>query len=129
MFIIFKLIDKFIGLRVPAEVEIDGLDIHEHGLASAYAGFSISDANSAAMVPNENTDLGEDDVTKATDKQISAAVPVVREPSPVIHDGVYDTGMHKVSIIAKLSKFDQLKTALNDLGVTEMCIRDRVTIL
>ena len=122
MFIIFKLIDKFIGLRVPAEVEIDGLDIHEHGLASAYAGFSISDANSAAMVPNENTDLGEDDVTKATDRQISAAVPVVREPSPVIHDGVYDTGMHKVSIIAKLSKFDQLKTALNDLGVTGMTV-------
>ena len=122
MFIIFKLIDKFIGLRVPAEVEIDGLDIHEHGLASAYAGFSISDANSAAMVPNENTDLGEDDVTKATDKQIGAAVPVVREPSPVIHDGVYDTGMHKVSIIAKLSKFDQLKTALNDLGVTGMTV-------
>lgn len=122
MFIIFKLIDKFIGLRVPAGVEIDGLDIHEHGLASAYAGFSISDANSAAMVPNENTDLGEDDVTKATDKQISAAVPVVREPSPVIHDGVYDTGMHKVSIIAKLSKFDQLKTALNDLGVTGMTV-------
>ena len=122
MFVIFKLIDKFIGLRVPAEVEIDGLDIHEHGLASAYAGFSISDANSAVMVPNENTDLGEDDVTKATDKQISAAVPVVREPSPVIHDGVYDTGMHKVSIIAKLSKFDQLKTALNDLGVTGMTV-------
>ena len=122
MFIIFKLIDKFIGLRVPAEVEIDGLDIHEHGLASAYAGFSISDANSAVMVPNENTDLGEDDVTRATDKQISAAVPVVREASPVIHDGVYDTGMHKVSIIAKLSKFDQLKTALNDLGVTGMTV-------
>ena len=62
------------------------------------------------------------DVTKATDKQISAAVPVVREPSPVIHDGVYDTGMHKVSIIAKLAKFDQLKTALNDLGVTGMTV-------
>ena len=122
MFVVFKLIDKFIGLRVPAEVEIDGLDIHEHGLASAYAGFSISDANSAVMVPNENTDLGEDDVTRATDKQISAAVPVVREASPVIHDGVYDTGMHKVSIIAKLSKFDQLKTALNDLGVTGMTV-------
>ena len=101
------------------------LDVYKRqGLASAYAGFSISDANSAAMVPNENTDLGEDDVTKATDKQIRAAVPVVREPSPVINDGVYDTGMHKVSIIAKLSKFDQLKTALNDLGV-KMCIRDR----
>ena len=120
MFIIFKIIDKTIGLRVPAEVEIDGLDIHEHGLASAYAGFAISDANSAAMTPNENTDLGEDDITKATAKQMDAAVPVVREP--VIHDGVYDTGMHKVSIIAKLAKFDQLKTALNDLGVTGMTV-------
>ena len=40
----------------------------------------------------------------------------------VIHDGIYDTGMHKVSIIAKLSKFDQLKTALNDLGVTGMTV-------
>ena len=120
MFIIFKIIDKTLGLRVPAEVEIDGLDIHEHGLASAYAGFAISDANSAAMTPNENTDLGEDDITKASARQMDAAVPVVREP--VIHDGVYDTGMHKVSIIAKLAKFDQLKTALNDLGVTGMTV-------
>ena len=30
--------------------------------------------------------------------------------------------MHKVSIIAKLAKFDQLKTALNDLGVTGMTV-------
>ncbi len=122
MFIVFKVIDKTIGLRVPAEVEIDGLDIHEHGLASAYAGFSISDANAAAMVPNENTDLGEDDVNKASARMVDAAVPVVREAAPVIHDGVYDTGMHKVSIIAKLSKFDPLKTALNDLGVTGMTV-------
>ena len=121
MFLIFKIIDKTIGLRVPAEVEIDGLDIHEHGLASAYAGFAISDANSAAMVPNENTDLGEDDASKASAKQIDAAVPVVREAA-LIHDGIYDTGMHKVSIIAKLSKFDQLKSALNDLGVTGMTV-------
>ena len=46
---------------------------------------------------------------------------VGRRPA-VIHDGIYDTGMHKVSIIAKLSKFDQLKTALNDLGVTGMTV-------
>ena len=121
MFIIFKIIDKTIGLRVPAEVEIDGLDIHEHGLTSAYAGFSISDANAAAMVPNENTDLGEDDASRASAVQMNAAVPVVKETA-VIHDGIYDTGMHKVSIIAKLSKFDQLKTALNDLGVTGMTV-------
>ena len=80
-----------------------------------------NDANAAAMVPNENTDLGEDDASRASAVQMNAAVPVVKEPA-VIHDGIYDTGMHKVSIIAKLSKFDQLKTALNDLGVTGMTV-------
>ena len=121
MTVIFTIIKKTIGLRVTEKEEIDGLDIHEHGLASAYAGFSISDANAAAMVPNENTDLGEDDASKASAVQMNAAVPVVKEPA-VIHDGIYDTGMHKVSIIAKLSKFDPLKTALNDLGVTGMTV-------
>ena len=121
MTVIFTIIKKTIGLRVTEKEEIDGLDIHEHGLASAYAGFSISDANAAAMVPNETTDLGEDDISKARAVQMNAAVPVVKEPA-VIHDGIYDTGMHQVSIIAKLSKFDQLKTALNDLGVTGMTV-------
>ena len=121
MTVIFTIIKKTIGLRVTEKEEIDGLDIHEHGLTSAYAGFSISDANAAAMVPNENTDLGEDDASRASAVQMNAAVPVVKEPA-VIHDGIYDTGMHKVSIIAKLSKFDQLKTALNDLGVTGMTV-------
>ena len=32
----------------------------------------------------------------------------------------YDTGMHKISIICRLSKFDALKKALNEVGVTGM---------
>ena len=44
MTIVFKLIDKTVGLRVSEEEEIEGLDVKEHGLASAYAGFSIMDA-------------------------------------------------------------------------------------
>lgn len=119
MFVIFKLIDKTIGLRVSAEVEIEGLDIHEHGLASAYAGFAISDATSAGMYANANTDLGEGDYYRASIQQIDAAVPVVREQTVGVGNG---TGMHKVSIIAQLSKFDQLKNALNDLGVTGMTV-------
>lgn len=43
MTIVFKLIDKTVGLRVSEEEEIEGLDGKEHGLASAYAGFSIMD--------------------------------------------------------------------------------------
>ena len=116
MFIVFKIIDKTVGLRVPAEVEIDGLDIHEHGLASAYSGFAINDMTGMDMDVNENTDLGEDDYEKASERQINAAVKVVNKKTIV--DGVYDTGMHKVSIICRLSKFDALKTALNELGVT-----------
>ena len=116
MFIAFKIIDKTVGLRVPARVELDGLDIREHGLASAYSGFAINDMTGMDMDINENTDLGEDDYEKASKGQIDAAVKVIRRQTSV--DGVYDTGMHKVSIICRLSKFDALKTALNTLGVT-----------
>ena len=116
MFVVFKLIDKTVGLRVPAQLEIDGLDIHEHGLASAYSGFAINDMTGMDMDVNENTDLGEDDYSKASESQINAAVKVTNRQTIV--DGVYDTGMHKVSIICRLAKFDALKKALNDLGVT-----------
>lgn len=116
MFIAFKIIDKTVGLRVPARVELDGLDIREHGLASAYSGFAINDMTGMDMDINENTDLGEDNYEKASKGQIDAAVKVIRRQTSV--DGVYDTEMHKVSIICRLSKFDALKTALNTLGVT-----------
>ena len=116
MLIIFKLINATVGLRVPAKVEIDGLDIHEHGLASAYSGFAISDVTGLNMEANENTDLGEDSYDKASEEQKAAAVKVSARKTIV--DGVYDTGMHKVSIICRLSRFDALKNALNTLGVT-----------
>ena len=114
MFIIFKLIDKAVGLRVPAQVEIDGLDIHEHGLTSAYSGFAISDVSALDLEVNENTDLGEDDYDKADETLRAAAVKVNR--APALTDK--DTGMHKVSIICRVSRFDALKEALNALGVT-----------
>ena len=102
------------GLRVPAQVEIDGLDIHEHGLTSAYSGFAISDVSALDLEVNENTDLGEDDYDKADETLRAAAVKVNR--APALTDK--DTGMHKVSIICRVSRFDALKEALNALGVT-----------
>ncbi|SNS74614.1 ammonium transporter [Anaerovirgula multivorans] len=39
-FVVFKSIDKTIGLRVPQEEELKGLDIEEHGIES-YADFQI----------------------------------------------------------------------------------------
>ncbi len=127
MFIIFKIIDKTIGLRVPAKIEIEGLDIHEHGLTSAYSGFSITDVTDMTMEANENTDLGENDYEKASDAQKNAAVKVAEAPETVAAAGgaavtPYITDMHKVSIICRLSSFDALKRALNNLGVTGMTV-------
>ena len=117
MTIIFQVIKHTIGLRVEQEIEIDGLDIHEHGLASAYSGFAIHDVMGTLDV-NENTDLGEDNPLAATPAQMNAAVPVVRT-----EEGIpADTGMYKVAIIAKLSRFEKLKKALNELGVTGMTV-------
>lgn len=119
MFIIFSLIKMTIGLRVSEREELDGLDIHEHGLASAYAGFAINDASFAEMSVNENTDLGVSDISEASPAKIAAAVSVTKE-APLPAD--LDTGMHKVVMIIPLTKFDVLKKALNDVGVTGMTV-------
>ena len=46
-FILFKLIDKTIGLRVSPEEEVEGLDITEHG-GNAYPNFGIQSHESAS---------------------------------------------------------------------------------
>ena len=115
--IVFFAIKKTIGLRVTEEEEITGLDATEHGLPSAYAGFSIMDISGDIMDVNENTDLGNDEYTTATEVQKDAAVKVV--------DNTFapqSTGIYKVVIVAKLSRYDKLRKAMNDLGVTGMTV-------
>jgi len=111
--ITFFAIKKIVGLRASEEEEITGLDVTEHGLVSAYSGFSIMDTTDNMMAVNENTDLGVAEYDKASETLKEAAVPVVNTVAPS-----YDTGIHKVVIIAKLSRFDTLKKAMNDIGVT-----------
>ena len=111
--ITFLVIKATIGLRVSEEEEITGLDATEHGLPSAYAGFSIMDISDSTMDVNENTDLGAPEYETASAAKKDAAVKVVSMPHT-------ESGMYKVVIIAKLSRYDQLKKAMNDLGVTGM---------
>ncbi len=114
--ITFLIIKGAVGLRASQEEEIVGLDSCEHGLTSAYAGFSIMDiSNTMTMEINENTDLGTEDYEGASEAQKAAAVKVA---APVI----VATGIYKVAIIAKLSRYDHLKKAMNDLGVTGMTV-------
>ena len=123
IWIAFSIIKKVLGLRASAEEEIEGLDITEHGLPSAYSGFAIQDMTGTVMDVNENTNLGESAYDKATEAQKNASVKVIKEVTvPAEGSAFYDTGMHKVSILAKLARFDVLKKALNELGVTGMTV-------
>ena len=115
--ITFMVIKATVGLRVSEEEEIVGLDATEHGLPSAYAGFSIMDiSNTMTMDVNENTNLGSDSYAEASQAQKDAAVKVVKTPIESA------AGIYKVSIIAKLSRYDKLKKAMNDIGVTGMTV-------
>lgn len=113
----FLVIKKTIGLRVTEEEEITGLDATEHGLSSAYAGFSIMDATGMIMDANENTDLGVAEYEQASEFQKDTAVSVESASNALTRTGIY-----KVVIIAKLSRYDKLKRAMNDLGVTGMTV-------
>ena len=106
MTIVFKLIDKTIGLRVAPAEEIMGLDKPEHGLVSAYADFVP--ATDTISVPQESA---------AAPAPVTAAVPVTR----VASDGTPAT-MHKVVIITRQSRFEALKNAMTAIGVTGMTL-------
>ncbi|MCR4833146.1 MAG: ammonium transporter [Butyrivibrio sp.] len=115
--ITFLVIKAIFGLRVTEEEEILGLDSTEHGLASAYSGFAIMDvSNTLNMAVNENTDLGVSDYESASPAMRDASVKVMSAP---VHS---DSMIHKVVVIAKLSRYDKLRKAMNDLGVTGMTV-------
>ena len=115
--IVFLVIKATLGLRVSEEEEIIGLDPTEHGLPSAYAGFAIMDVSGDVMDVNENTDLGSSEYATASKAKKDAAVPVVNATTPASASGI-----HKVVIISKLTKYDKLRKAMNDLGVTGMTV-------
>ena len=115
--IAYLIIKAIVGLRASEEEEITGLDATEHGLPSAYAGFSLMDvSNTMTMEINENTDLGTSEYAEASEAQRNAAVKVINATTSE------PTGIYNVAIIAKLSRYDKLRRAMNDLGVTGMTV-------
>ncbi|MCD8308198.1 MAG: ammonium transporter [Clostridia bacterium] len=90
------------GLRAPAEDEISGLDISEHGLVSAYADF-------LPTVPSYDGEGAPVDVTDVA--------PASLDLAPA--DSVKYT---RISIITGQDKFLTLKDALAQIGVTGMTV-------
>lgn len=110
MTLAFFIIKKTVGLRVSAEEEIKGLDVTEHGLPSAYADFAPA---------VESLDYGYDDAVAVTgDVPVAEAIPVKKMPS-------FDSDspkFTKIEIICKESKFETLKAAMMNIGITGMTV-------
>lgn len=123
--ITFLVIKAIFGLRVTEEEEIVGLDATEHGLPSAYAGFSMMDiSNTMIMEENEYTQLGSD--TQLSSESGAAAESSIyvhhEEVQRAIKEVSAGSGIYKVVIIAKLARYDVLRKAMNNIGVTGMTV-------
>ena len=109
--IVFLAIKHTIGLRVKPEEELAGLDVSEHGLFTAYAGFSMLPDTIAEDV-DTNTVFTMGDVPEAE------AVPV--KTVPAFEEGT--PKFTKVEIVCKESKLEALKAAMMNLGITGMTV-------
>ena len=109
--VVFLALKHTIGLRAKAEDEIAGLDVSEHGLLTAYAGFS--------MLPDTIVeDVDTNTVFTTGDVPVAEAIPVKKVPA--FEDGI--PKFTKVEIVCKESRLEPLKAAMMDLGITGMTV-------
>ena len=114
MTITFIIIKKTIGLRVSAEEEIRGLDSTEHGLPSAYADFAPAVAELTYSFPE-----AAEAVAVTGDTPAAEAVPVMKVAA-VVDDGT--PKFTKIEIVCRESRFEKLKAAMMDIGITGMTV-------
>ena len=110
MSLTFFILKKTVGLRVSRDEEVKGLDKTEHGLPSAYADF----------VPAvESLDYGYEGAVAVTgETPVVEAIPVKKVER--IDDG--SPKFTKVEIICKEPRFEALKNAMMDIGITGMTV-------
>lgn len=113
MVVLFTILKKTIGLRVSPQEELAGLDIEEHGLASAYADF-MTNYSSFGTVSTTSEDMVED-----VDTTPGESVPVVHKAVP---DTLFGIKMTKIDILTNEQKFEDLKTALSKIGITGITV-------
>ncbi|MBM6937433.1 ammonium transporter [Pseudoflavonifractor phocaeensis] len=117
MTVIFQVIKHTIGLRASAQEEIDGLDLHEHGLPTAYADFTQSTSVTAVAADNAYPQDGAGGSAGRVPMDQAVPVQVLSEKQPAS-----DVKLTKVSILCSQSRFEALKKAMNDIGVTGMTV-------
>ncbi len=114
--ITFFIIKKTVGLRVTREEELQGLDLPEHGLVSAYADFQPIFATMSAPTANKSSSSAKAE----TKVDIDEAVPVVLKTpkTPVASD----VKLTKIEIFVRQECFESLKQAMLDIGITGMTV-------
>lgn len=112
IYIVFLIIKKVVGLRVSEAEEISGLDLPEHGLVSAYADFMPT-------IPP----IGTETVTELPSDAVpmDEAVPVQIRTETAKPLGS-DVKMTKVEIVFKQERFEALKEAMLNIGITGMTV-------
>src|SRR5574344_2563868 len=123
IFIVFKLEDLTMGLRVSPAEEIGGLDLPEHGLRSGYPDFvpavEEGDMIEAEMEAQQKAGI------PVNPAQAVPVTKVVNEAARAKEAVARPAGAHKFSkvvIVTRQNKFDMLKSAMNGIGVTGMTV-------
>ena len=117
MTIVFQVIKHTVGLRVTEEEEVLGLDSTEHNLANAYSDFVSSPERSVFLGSMAGELTAE---APAATSSPAEAVPVV-EYKAAPADGSTPK-LTKISILCKQNKFEDLKAALNEIGVSGITV-------
>lgn len=116
MGIVFLVLKHTIGLRVGQKEEEIGLDISENGLQSEYAGLMPS-----TVISFDQTSYGyEDEKQKRKSVQIKAGDVSLMEEG--IREKLKGTKLTKIVVLTKQSKFEELKDAMNEIGITGMTV-------
>ena len=111
--ITFLVIRKTVGLRVSEEEEMLGLDVTEHGLSSAYAGFAfLPETLAPETIEAPVAVSGTTPVAEAVEVK---AMPTFDKP----RDGKKLT---KVEIVCKEARLEALKEAMMGIGITGMTV-------
>ncbi len=127
-YLFFKALDKVWGLRVAPEVELEGVDLQEMGVL-AYPDSQLVrselDCDSTDNAPIKQLAKFKDYIAAGKPKpagpvSMDCAIPVQVVTKPV--HMASDIKMTKIDIITNQSKFEALKAAMNDIGVTGMTV-------
>ena len=110
---VFAVMKKLKMLRAGEADELAGLDLSEHGLESSYADF----------MPVPSVMLSKDGTAELSSGYAENDVPEdLAVPVRTVSEGSGEHVFTKISVITRPDKFEKLKKALDEIGITGMTL-------